>query len=158
MLVGENEIHAFTDFETSSWLKLTECYDAFAGRITYQAAGAALKAVSAGPGVSLLDVATGPGYVAATAARVGADPIGIDFSAEMVEVAKRIAPGIKFEVGNAESLQFADATFDGVVCAFGMLHFPRPGRAMAEAYRVLRQGGRYAFSVWMPPTKDNLFE
>lgn len=61
------------------------------------------------------------------------------------------------ESGNAESLRFAAATFDAVVCAFGMLHFPRPGRAMAEAFRVLRRGGRYAFSVWMPPTKDNLF-
>ena len=75
----------------------------------------------------------------------------------MVEVARKLSPGLKFEVGNAESLGFPDATFNAVVCSFGMLHFPRPGRAMAEALRVLRPDGRYAFTVWVPPSKDNLF-
>ncbi len=157
MLASENDIRKFTDFEISSWLKLTENYDALAGRITLQVADAALKAVRIGHGSTLLDVATGPGYIAAKAAHLGADPTGIDFSAEMIDVARNLSPGMKLEVGTAENLRFSDSTFDAVVCAFGMLHFPRPGRAMAEASRVLRSGGRYAFTVWVTPTKDKLF-
>jgi SAM-dependent methyltransferase len=54
-------------------------------------------------------------------------------------------------VGDAERLEFPAASFDRVLINFGVLHFPRPERALAEARRVLRAGGRLGFSVWAGP-------
>lgn len=157
MAMREEDFQAFADFEKSSWVRLTEHYDSTAGRITRQAANSALDAVKVHPGTSLLDVATGPGYVAAEAAKRGATSVGIDFSSDMVDVARKQFPGIRIEVGDAQELEFANDSFDSVICAFGLLHLPRPGLALAEAYRVLRPGGRYAFTVWCSAEKTNLF-
>ena len=49
----------------------------------------------------------------------------------------------------------ADSSFDGVACAFGILHFADPDRGMAEACRVLKSGGRYGFTVWLGPDKGS---
>jgi ubiquinone/menaquinone biosynthesis C-methylase UbiE len=157
MTIREEDIQSFADFEKTSWIRLTEHYDSIAGRITRQAANAALDAVDVHPGASLLDVATGPGYVAAEVARRGATAVGIDFSPDMVEVARRQFPGIRIEVGDAQALEFPEGSFDGVICAFGLLHLPRPGLALTEAHRVLRRGGRYAFTVWRNAEEANLF-
>jgi SAM-dependent methyltransferase len=77
--------------------------------------------------------------------------VGIDFSATMVERARQLHPDVEFRVGDAEELPFADASFDAVVMNFGLLHLARPERAIAEARRVLRTGGRFAFTVWCGP-------
>jgi ubiquinone/menaquinone biosynthesis C-methylase UbiE len=156
MTMSKQERHAFKQFERVGWDKQAKHYNALIGQTTLQAVDALLDAAEVRSGIRLLDVATGPGYVAAQAARRGADAIGGDIAKNMVEEACRRFPGIKFETTDAENLHYADASFDAVVCAFGMLHFPRPGRAVAEAYRVLRPGGRYAFTVWCGPTKARL--
>src|SRR5262249_43456432 len=104
----------------------------------------------------LLDVASGPGYVATEATHRGLDVIGTDIAQNMVDEAKRRFAKTKFETADAENLHYHDGSFDAVTCAFGMLHFPRPGKAAAEAYRVLRPGGRFAFSVWCGPRKARL--
>jgi SAM-dependent methyltransferase len=156
MTAGEQERLAFKNFERAGWDKQAEHYDSFIGQTTKQAVGGLLDAVGAGPGIVLLDVATGPGYVAAEATRRGADATGIDISEEMVREASARFPGTKFEAGDAEALGRTDASVDAVVCAFGMLHFPRAGKAVAEAYRVLRPQGRFAFTVWCEPSKAKL--
>jgi SAM-dependent methyltransferase len=158
MLVSDRDIRDFVDFEKASWVKLSAHYDDFAGRTTRQATDVALEAVNAAAGTRLLDVATGPGYVAAEAVRRGADAIGIDFSSDMVADARKRFPELQIRIGDAERLDFRDDTFDAVVCAFGLLHLPRPGKAIAEAYRVLRPGGRYAFTVWSNNSKVRLFD
>jgi SAM-dependent methyltransferase len=68
----------------------------------------------------------------------------------MVELATRLNLGLTFKAGSAEDLPFADGTFDAVGCNFGMHHFPHPEKALAEASasRILRPGGRIAFTVW----------
>jgi len=121
--------------------------------MTRQAVDALLAAANARSGVKLLDVASGPGYVAAEAARRGLDALGSDIAGDMVDEARRRFPKAKFEVADAENLSFGEESFDAVTCAFGMLHFPRPGKAVAEAYRVLHPGGRFAFSVWCGAAK-----
>jgi SAM-dependent methyltransferase len=98
--------------------------------------------------MSLLDVGCGPGYVSAAAAERGAVPTGLDFSGEMVAIARRMFPKIEFREGDAQQLDFADATFDRVVANFALLHLTNPERAMAEAARVLKPRGWFGFTTW----------
>ncbi len=142
---------AFRDFEHRGWQSVVVPYDTAFGALTAQAITPLLDVVNAGRSTRLLDVATGPGYVAAAAARRGAAAIGIDFSAPMVAEARRRHPDIEFHEGDAEALPFPEASFDAVVMNFGILHLGRPDQALVEAHRVLRPGGRIAFTVWAKP-------
>ncbi len=135
-------------FEHAGWQTAAHQYHDWLGSVTAMAIAPLLDAVRVTSGVRLLDVATGPGYAAARAAQLGADVVGVDFSAAMVDEASGRFPGLDFREGDAEALPFPDACFDAVVCNFGILHFGRPERALAEAHRVLRSGGRFAFTVW----------
>jgi SAM-dependent methyltransferase len=143
--------NAFRDFEHAGWeINVSEYEDAFA-RLTRQAIGPLLDAVDLRHGIRLLDIATGPGYVAAAAAARGARVVGIDFSAPMVARARELNPAIEFQEGDAEGLSFPDASFDALVMNFGILHLARPERAMNQAARVLKLGGRFAFTAWAKP-------
>jgi len=144
---------SFGAFEHIGWQKVGADYDALFGALTPQCAAPMLDAVGARPGVSLLDVATGPGYLAAAAAARGATVTGIDFSSTMVAQARARHPGLRFVEGNAESLPFPNESFHAVTIAFGLLHFPDPDKALAEACRVLCPGGRLAFAVWAAADK-----
>jgi SAM-dependent methyltransferase len=108
------------------------------------------------PDTRLLDVATGPGALAAEAASRGARPVGIDLSPQMVELARQLYPAINFHEADVEHLPFPDDTFDAVVCAFGLGHFPRPEVAVAESVRTLLPGGRIAFSWWDDPSRQRI--
>jgi len=143
-----NEFH---DFERVGWEGVVAAYDSFFGSLTTQAIRPLLDGMRAGPGASLLDVATGPGYLAAAAAERGTVVTGVDFSASMIAEAKRRHPAVEFRQGDAETLPFPDASFDAVAMNFGVLHLGRPDRALREACRVLRSGGRYGFTVWAKP-------
>jgi SAM-dependent methyltransferase len=146
-----SDFSSFHAFEQSGWQRAADRYgDAFGG-LTSQTIPPLLNAVGVKPGTHLLDVASGPGYVAAAAAAAGATAIGIDFSSEMVGLAARRYPGIRFQEGDAESLAFPDRSFDAVAINFGVLHLARPDAALAEACRVLVAGGRCAFTVWAKP-------
>jgi SAM-dependent methyltransferase len=102
-------------------------------------------------------VATGPGYVAARAAQRGAKVTGVDFSAAMVALARQQHSSIEFQVGDAEALPLSDASFDAAVMNFGLLHLARPQRALEEAHRVLRTGGRIGLTVWAGPEEAVAF-
>jgi SAM-dependent methyltransferase len=143
----------FHDFEFDGWQRAAEHYPGAFGPLTVQATASILDAVQVTPRVRLLDVASGPGYVAAAAAEQGARVHGVDFSPAMVAEAQRRYPALTFTEGDAEHLPFPDRTFDAVVMNFGLLHLERPETALAEAYRVLRPGGRYAFTVWAAPDR-----
>ena len=142
---------AFHDFEHRGWGRAAAFYTGSFGELTALAAGPLLAAARVGQGTRLLDVATGPGYVAAAAARRGAEVLGIDFSAEMLAAARDSHPEVAFRDGDAEALAVPDATYDAVVMSFGIVHLERPEAAIAEAHRVLVSGGRYAFTAWAPP-------
>jgi SAM-dependent methyltransferase len=142
---------AFHDFEQLGWERAADYYgDAF-GSLTSQTIPSLLGAAGVGKGTRLLDVASGPGYVAGAAVELGASVIGVDFAPEMVALATRRYPAIEFVEGDAESLSFPDRSFDAVAINFGVLHLERPDVALAEARRVLKPGGRCAFTVWATP-------
>jgi len=147
----ERAFQPFKHFELRGWRDVAERYDTAFGGATGQAIATMLDAARIGPGVRVLDVACGPGNVAAAAAAQGASVLGLDFAAEMVALAGRKWPGVEFRASDAEHLDLPDATFDAVVMNFGILHLADPDRALAEAWRVLRPGGRLAFTVWEPP-------
>jgi len=144
---------AFRKFEHTGWQEIASRYHGGFAAVTTQSIIALLDAAHVAKGTRVLDVACGPGYAAAAAAALGASAIGIDFSSKMVEEARGQFPGIEFKEDDAEQLSFEDSTFDAVVLNFGMLHLARPELALAEAYRVLRPGGRVAFTVWETPDK-----
>lgn len=144
---------AFRMFEHAGWESIPERYNESFADLTTQAIGPLLGAADARGGVRLLDVATGPGYVAGAAAQRGATVMGVDFSAAMVAQARRRYPTLEFREGDAEALALPDGSFDAVVMNFGLLHLGRPEQALAEGQRVLRSGGRIAFTVWATPEK-----
>lgn len=104
-----------------------------------------------GPGQRVLDVACGTGVVAREAVRrVGpkGQVVGLDNNPGMLAVARRSAPGVEFRPGDASSLPFPDGHFDAVTCSFGLMYFPDQAKALGEACRVLKPGGRFAATVW----------
>ena len=134
--------HTFKAFEHRRWQSAVFEYARGFGHLTPQAARPLLEAVGCGPGVDLVDLASGPGYVAAVASTQGARVVGLDFSRAMVEEARSRHPEVTFEEGDVEALPFEEARFDAAVMNFGVLHLARPDQSFREALRVLRPGGR----------------
>lgn len=118
-----------------------------------------LKGAGIEPGHRVLDVGTGPGLPALLISeRVGPDGevVGIDLSDAMIEEARRRAKrtpaeNVRFEVMDAEDLDFEDGSFDRVVCRFGLQIMTVPEAVVEEAFRVLAPGGRFAANVWASP-------
>jgi demethylmenaquinone methyltransferase/2-methoxy-6-polyprenyl-1,4-benzoquinol methylase len=110
---------------------------------------AALDAAEASAGQRLLDVATGTGKLALSAAeRVGPSGrvVGLDPSGEMLARARRAgarhAERVTWVQADAQALPFADATFDAVTIAFGLRNLPDVGAGLREMARVTARGGR----------------
>jgi len=145
--------HPYREFERAGWARAAAAYADSFETITCLFAKPLLEAVGARSGSKLLDVACGSGLIAAAAAADGAQVEGVDFSPDMVDAARRRCPQLAFRQADAEALPFADNTFDAVAIGFGVHHFPFPVRALAEARRVLRVGGRLGFTVWASTDK-----
>jgi SAM-dependent methyltransferase len=150
-MLSESERRAFGAFEKRGWDQVADPYHRHFGALTQQSSEALLDAARVRAGSKVLDVATGPGYVAALARNRGADVIGLDFSPMQVELARKTFPGVEFQQGDAENLPFQAGRFDAVVMAFCLFHLPNADRAIAEAFRVLKPGGRFAATVWAKP-------
>ena len=149
----------FREFEQAGWeeSRVVAGYHEHLARITRQSVDALLDVVGISNGSHVLDVATGPGYIAGAAAQRGANATGIDFSAAQVRMAREEYPAVRFEQADAEALPFEPDTFDAVVNGFGMCHLPNPDAALREAFRVLKPGGRVAFTVWDVPERAVAF-
>lgn len=114
------------------------------------------------PGQTVLELAAGTGETGfAAAAQLGDDGrvISTDFSAPMVEAARRRAQelelsNVECHVMDAERMSLADDSVDGVLCRWGYMLMADPEAALAETRRVLRDGGRLCLSVW-GPAEDN---
>jgi SAM-dependent methyltransferase len=147
----------FEALERAGWNARASEYDDMFATITEQAIAPMLDSFGALASQRLLDVACGTGHIAGTAAGRGARSDGIDFAATMVDQAKARFPGVSFREGDACRLPYPDDSFDAVACGFGLLHMAQPEQAMKEAWRVLRRGGRYAFTVWCGPDQGGEF-
>ncbi|MBL8580811.1 MAG: bifunctional demethylmenaquinone methyltransferase/2-methoxy-6-polyprenyl-1,4-benzoquinol methylase UbiE [Rhizobiaceae bacterium] len=122
------------------------------------------------PGWRALDVAGGTGDIAfriAEASDRQAHVTVLDINGAMLDVGreravrKRLDPMVDFVEANAEELPFADGTFDAYTIAFGIRNVPQIARALAEAHRVLKHGGRFLcleFSEVEMPMLDRVYE
>jgi SAM-dependent methyltransferase len=96
----------------------------------------------AGDGI-VADVGCGPGHVTAFLAGLGIQTIGVDLSPEMVAVARKHNPDLRFEVGSLLALPVADAAWSGAVCAYSIIHLEADQRPVAfrELARAIGDGG-----------------
>ena len=111
------------------------------------------------PGDRALDVATGTGDLAIELERrvsPGGEVVGLDFAESMLEIARRKAPGIRFEAGNALALPFADDEFAATTVGFGARNFADLRRGLAEMARVTRPGGRVVILELTTPQRPPL--
>jgi ubiquinone/menaquinone biosynthesis C-methylase UbiE len=103
----------------------------------------ALSRAPSPAGPRVLEVGCGTGIITALIADLpgATEVVGVDPATGFVDRARRRAPSLRFQVADGRALPFGDASFDGVVLATTLCHIPEPGRALAEARRVLRPGG-----------------
>jgi SAM-dependent methyltransferase len=141
------DFQAFKERQKQIWSSFEN-----AAIITIPASARLVRFAQVKPGDRFLDVGTGTGNLALTAAREGAVATGIDLTPNLIEAAKRHSQLLKLNVewheGDAEALPFKDASFDVVASQFAHMFAPRPEVALGEMLRVLRPGGRIAFATW----------
>lgn len=110
-------------------------------------------------GQHVLDVATGIGEPAVTAARkveLAGKVIATDQAPQMLAIARERAAelrltNIEFQEADAEMLNFEEQTFDAILCRWGLMFLPTLAAALASMHRLLKKGGRLAAAVWGPP-------
>lgn len=154
---SSDDPEGFKNFEHQGWEANSAGYDRHWARLTRQTVASTLDAAGVVKGTRTLDVCTGPGMLAEAALARGAEAVGLDFSGEVLEIAKRNVPDAELHQGDAQALPFEDDSFDAVVCGFGVVHLPDPEKALREMRRVLRPGRRMAASVWEAPKPTNGF-
>jgi SAM-dependent methyltransferase len=108
-----------------------------------------VQAVNPAAEARVLEVASGPGYVALGFATVCAEVVGIDLTPALVAKAEQLQQergllNVRFQLGDAEQLPFADGEFDVVVCRLAFHHFPEPARVLGEMVRACRFNGTVA--------------
>jgi ubiquinone/menaquinone biosynthesis C-methylase UbiE len=112
------------------------------------------EAVDVHAGDKVLDVATGSGNTAISAARRFCDVTGIDYVPELIEHARKRAEveglEITFDVGDAEDLPYPDASFDVVLSTLGVMFTPDQEKAAKELLRICRPGGKIGLANWTP--------
>ena len=106
------------------------------------------------PGQRVLDAATGTGAVALLAAERGAHVVGMDLAPVLIDTARDLAAerdlSVEFDVGDAEDMKYADASFDVVVSTCGIMFAPEHQAVASEVARVTRPGGRVGLASWTP--------
>jgi SAM-dependent methyltransferase len=152
--MSDIDSEAFNAFERRGWAENSaDAYERVFGTVTQRVIDDLLDAAGVDGQTRLLDIATGPGYVAARASKRGARVLGVDLSVQMLDRARRAHPHVEFKEGDAENLPVPSASFDAVVANFCLLHVGRPERMASEVARALAPRGRTALTVWGPPDR-----
>jgi SAM-dependent methyltransferase len=149
------DAEAFNRFEVAAWEARASSY-AFLQPATNRIVSTLLGTAEVREGQQVLDVGCGPGDLAAAAAALGADTVGIDVAPSMVHRAALAHPAIPFRVGSFEAIPAGVGAFDAVLGNFVLNHVGRPEDALAEAKRVLRPGGWLALSTWGLPRSNRV--
>ena len=144
--------HAVWEAMAPGWEREYAWYEEHARPVTE----GMVEALRAEPGATVLELAAGAGVVGLTAAQaLGGDTqlILSDFSAAMVEAARRRGSelgleNVDYRVLDAEALELPDESVDGVLCRWGYMLMGDPARALAETHRVLRPDGRVSAAVF----------
>jgi enediyne biosynthesis protein CalE5 len=114
------------------------------------------------PGNRVLDIATGIGEPAVTAAkrvRPNGKVVATDISSQMIVIAKSRAKSlgldtiIEFREGDAEQLDLPKSSFDAILSRWGLMFLPNLPAALAEIRKLLVPGGRLSAAVWSTPSK-----
>lgn len=141
----------FSELELVGWRERAGAYNTTTHRMTGQTIPELVAATGLQPRQRVLDVCCGTGAVSRYLCDLGARVTGIDFAPEMVRQATAQVADAIFMVGDAENLPAEIGQFDVVLTNFGHYHLPHPERAVHEAARVLKAGGRYGFTTWVGP-------
>lgn len=151
-------IETFGDLEHAGWEAKAGAYDAGFSAVTQSIFPSILNHL--GGDLSnrrVLDICCGTGELTSALATMGADVTGLDFSEAMIAIARKKFPMLDFKTDDAQSMHIDAGSIDDVICSFGLLHLPEPDKAIEEAARVLKPGGRYLFTVWNGPDQSSGF-
>jgi SAM-dependent methyltransferase len=151
---------AFGDLERAGWSdpERASGYVELFASASDQAIPSLLDAVNATPKLRVLDLCCGQGNVSEALANRSCHVIGVDFSPAMLALADARVPDAVFIRADAQELPFGNQEFDIVVSNLGVCHVPDQPRALSEARRVLRRGGRFAMTVWCGPDVSPCYE
>ncbi|MBV1869193.1 MAG: methyltransferase domain-containing protein [Marinosulfonomonas sp.] len=140
----------FASMERDGWADAdtAQHYARFFAKAAEQCVPELVKQARIAPGAEVLDACCGHGIVAEGLVAAGARVTALDFSDAMLDLARARAPQATLVHGDATALPFETGQFSAVTNGFGMPHIPEPPKALAEARRVLRKGGRLSYSVW----------
>jgi SAM-dependent methyltransferase len=128
-------------------------YESSFGPVLEPVAAQVVRTAGVAPGQQVLDLACGTGNVALQAARCGAQVIGVDAAARLLEVARRRAgsdTGIEFRQGDLAALPVRDGEIDLALSVFGLIFAADPEPALQEVRRVLGPAGRLVMTAWVP--------
>lgn len=160
--MNDAEVGKHWDRNADAWTALSRAgYDIYRDHLNTPAFLQMLPTIA---GLQGLDIGCGEGTNTQQLARRGAAMTGIDISPRFIGHAtdqERRAPvGVRYHVASAQRLPFADATFDFCTAFMSMMDLPDQSQALAEAYRVLKPGGFFQFSITHPcfdtPHRRNL--
>lgn len=104
------------------------------------------------PGMKILDLAAGTGSSSAPLAKAGADVIPADFSEGMLAAGRKARPHLPFTKADALNLPFEDGRFDLLTISFGLRNTNDTDKALKEALRVVKKGGRLVVAEFSSPT------
>lgn len=154
-LARTDEERHYYALNAKAWRLLAPIYDAIVFPLRRMRRRVA-RLAEIGPGMRVLDVATGTGKQAFAFADAGAEVVGLDLSESMLRIARRKAGArtITFQEGDARALPFADASFDRSCVSFGLHEMPASVRreALRELARVTRPDGRIVIVDYaLPP-------
>lgn len=103
--------------------------------------GAYLDALGVRPGLRLVDIGCGEGFLLALAGRADLQVYGLEIAVRALRLARERAPSGRFVRAEGEAVPFEDRAFDRVTCLGSLEHFGDPGRGVAEIARILRPDG-----------------